>query len=480
MSNHTLQPARTQPSTGASVVVVGGGLAGLAASMALADSGYRVRLLEKRPHLGGRATSYDLPNGEHVDNCQHVTMGCCTNLEDFYRRVGSAGLIRYYDRIFFQDRDGRRSVIEPSPLPPPFHLGPSFLLFSSLDWTDKLAIARGMLAIAWAGGRPADGQGGISMLEWLHKNGQTENGIRRFWDTVLVSALDERLDKVDAAYGILVFWKGFLANRRGFEVGIPIVPLAELYDSCQRAIEARGGEVRLRASARALRFEGGRFQAVVLEDGSAIEAESCVLAVPQDAVQPLLPDLLRNIPPFAGLAKIGVSPITGVHFWYDRHVMKEPFLTLLDRTTQWIFNKTFLSGGDMRAGQYLQLVISASYGLVVKSRQEIIEICRAELAAALPETRQATLTRATVVKEVAATFSPAPGSDQFRPGAATPVPNLFLAGDWVATGWPSTMESAVRGGYLAAEALTQSRGQGLTFLKPDLPFEGLSRWLARG
>ncbi len=448
----------------------------MAASIALADAGYRVQLLEKRPHLGGRATSYDLPNGEHVDNCQHVTMGCCTNLEDFYRRVGSEKQIRYYDRIFFLDREGRRSVIEPSALPPPLHLAPSFLFFSALDWADKLAIARAMLAIARAGGRPADGAG-VSMMDWLRKHGQTENAVRRFWDTVLVSALDERLEKMDAGYGILVFWKGFLANRRGFEVGIPTVPLAELYGGCQQAIAARGGEVRLRANARGLRVEQGKFCGVVLDDGSEVSADCSVLAVPHDVVPALLPDSLRTQPPFADLARIGVSPITGVHFWYDRPVMREPFLTLLDRTTQWIFNKTLLSSADSARGQYLQLVISASYDLVEKSRQEIIEICQRELAEALPETRAARLTKATVVKEVAATFSPAPFSDQYRPGAVTPVGNLFLAGDWVATGWPSTMESAVRGGYLAAEAVTRSLGSPRRFLQPDLPLEGLSRFL---
>jgi len=462
-----------------SVAVVGGGLAGLAASIALADAGFRVRLLEKRPHLGGRATSYDLPNGEHVDNCQHVTMGCCTNLEDFYRRVGAAQQIRYYDRIFFLDREGQRGVIEPSPLPPPLHLGPSFLLFPSLTWADKLGVARAMLTITLAGGNPAGCDRGISMLAWLRENQQTENAIRRFWDTVLVSALDEQLDKMDAGYGILVFWKGFLANRRGFEIGIPTVPLADLYGGCQQAIESRGGEVRQRAGVRGLRIADGRFQAVLLEDGSEVAADACVLAVPQDAVTGLLPESLRAQKPFAGLAQLGVSPITGVHFWYDRAVMNEPFLTLLDRTTQWVFNKTLLSGGSAASGQYLQLVISASYALVEKSRQEIIEICQRELAEALPETRTAKLNKSTVVKEVSATFSPAPHSDQYRPGAATPLANLFLAGDWTATGWPSTMESAVRSGYLAAEALTQAAGNAQLFLQPDLPAEGLSRFFAK-
>jgi len=199
----------------------------------------------------------------------------------------------------------------------------------------------------------------------------------------------------------------------------------------------------------------------------------------------------------AGLRNIKTSPITGVHLWYDRTVMTEPFLTLLDHTTQWVFNKTLLyktsetdganvrptgqsaqSSEDGADGQYLQLVISASYGLVPQSRQEIIDLCRRELAEVLPATREAQLRKATVIKEINATFSPAPGVDRWRPPQKTSVDNLFLAGDWTRTSWPATMEGAVRSGYLAAEALLAEIGEPRTFLQPDLPFEGLSKFWA--
>jgi uncharacterized protein with NAD-binding domain and iron-sulfur cluster len=201
------------------------------------------------------------------------------------------------------------------------------------------------------------------------------------------------------------------------------------------------------------------------------------------------------------LRHLKTSPITGVHLWYDRQVMSEPFLTLLDHTTQWVFNKTFLykpaetniaatrptivhQSGEQAAtveggGQYLQLVISASYDLIPRSRQEIIELCRGELAEVLPLTREAQLRKATVIKEVNATFSPEPGSDRWRPGQRIPLANLYLCGDWTRTGWPATMEGAVRSGYLAAEAVLADRGEPRTFLQPDLPFEGLSKLWAR-
>lgn len=464
--------------------MIGGGLAGLSSAVALAEAGFHVRLLEKRPHLGGRATSYQLPDGEHVDNCQHVTLGCCTNLADFYRRVGASEKIHIYQRLFFLDSQGRRGVVKGSSLPPPFHLAPSFLLFPSLSWADKLGIARAMLTIARSGGRPTDADG-TTMLDWLHREGQTAGAIQRFWRVVLISALSEELDRIDARYGVDVFWKSFLANRQGFEVGIPAVPLADLYDGCRDAIEQRGGEVRTRAGIREIRVSNGRVADVRLDDGSELTAEFFVVAVPQDALLELLPQsLVDGEPTFSNLRNLATAPITGVHLWFDRPVMSEPFLTLLDRTVQWIFNKTSLYATPLPertadAGQYLQLVISASYELVPRSRQEIIDLCRAELLDALPATRDARLLKATVIKETAATFSPRPGCDRWRPPQRCPIANLFLAGDWTQTGWPATMEGAVRSGYLAAEAILAVAGCPQKLLQPDLPSEGFARWLSR-
>jgi squalene-associated FAD-dependent desaturase len=459
-----------------SVLVIGGGLAGLASAVALAEAGLTVRLLEKRPHLGGRATSYTLPDGFEVDNCQHVTLGCCTNLDDFYRRAGAGGKIRFYGRLYFVDRTGRRSTMQASSwLPPPLHMAGSFLRFGALSLADKRAIARAMLAITWAGGQP-EGIDSISMLEWLHRMKQTPDAIHRFWRVVLVSALDEDLDRTDARYGIDVFWKAFLGSRGGYRVGIPSVPLADLYEGCRESIAARGGLIALRSGVREIRVRDGKFAGVVLEDGSEITADACIVAVPHTVLPGLLPkELSASGGMLEGLENIRTSPITGVHLWFDRTVMDEPFLTLLDHTTQWVFNKTFLYGEPAGCGQYLQLVISASYDLVSKSRQEIIDLCRGELAEILPASCEARLEKATVVKEIAATFSPRPGVDQWRPAQKIAVENLCLAGDWTRTGWPSTMEGAVRSGYLAAEAVLAGFGRPQSFLQPDLPFEGISK-----
>jgi squalene-associated FAD-dependent desaturase len=465
-----------------SVIVIGGGLAGLSAATALADAGIRVQLFEKRPYLGGRATSYALPDGSHIDNCQHVTLGCCTNLANFYERTGAASKIRQYDRLFFADRKGRISTIRASVLPPPFHTSMSFLRFGALSVGDKRAIAKALLGIARAGGRPEIGSG-MTMLEWLQRNGQTEKGIRRFWRVILVSALDEELHLTDAHYGVDVFWKAFLKDRKGYVLGIPSVPLSELYAECRRDIERRG-EIHSRATVRKIRFSDGKFAAVVLDDGSEMQADTCVAALPHDELLELLPEQLRvNCALFANLKNLQTSPITGVHLWYDRQVLDKPFLTLLDHTVQWVFNKSELyrpsGGGESDAGQYLQLVISASYELIPKARHEIIDLCVRELDEILPLTRTAQLRKANVVKEVHATFSPRPGSDAWRPRQGTEIKGFFLAGDWTRTGWPSTMEGAVRSGYLAAEAVLEFAGAPRSFLVPDLPAEGFCRAWAK-
>jgi squalene-associated FAD-dependent desaturase len=465
------------------VIVIGGGLAGLAAGVALADAGCRVRLFEQRPYLGGRATSYVLPNGEHVDNCQHVTLGCCTNLEDFYRRVGSAGKIKFFDRLVFLDPQGMTGIMKADLLPAPVHMTGSFLFFAPLPYPDKLSIARALSAILFAGGRPKDAYAAdpISMLAWLQRHKQTSTAIERFWRVVLVSALNEELDRTDARFGIDVFWKAFLANRTGYRMGVPSVPLAELYEGCRIAIEKKGGEVILRSPVRSLRFENGALKAALFDGGREETGDSFILALPHDRTAELLSKEIRFAnPSLAHLDKFKVSPITGVHFWFDREVTHEPFITLLDTQTQWVFNKTVLCGKEGPAardkGQYLQLVISASYALVRKSREEIIELCLKEVRQAMPAAREAQLLKATVIKEAAATFSPEPGVDQWRPSQETKTPGLFLAGDWTATGWPATMEGAVRSGYLAAESVLRSANAPQKFLQPDLPVTGLSRF----
>jgi zeta-carotene desaturase len=453
----------------AHVIVIGGGLAGLAASVALADQGLRVSLFEKNPRLGGRATSYRLPSGDYIDNCQHVTLRCCTNLADFYRRARVADKIRYYDELLFSDSKGRRGVIKRSSLPAPFHTSLSFAAFPLLSLKDKYSIARAMLHILRSGGAPKI-VSGMTVLDWLNQQKQTPAAIDRFWRVVLVSALNQDLDRTDANYGILVFWKAFLSNSAGFGMGVPAVPLADLYGSCAERIERNGGDVRTRSSVGELNVANGKITGVRVESDGEVTADYYISAIPFDRLLKIVPAVVRQTETFSNLEHLNVSPITGVHMWFDRSVMSEPFIASVEGTIQWVFNRT---------GHYVQIVISASHELSNRSQQEIIDICRRELNDLLPGAQAAQLQRAVVIRENAATFSPEPGCDQWRPSQETGISNLFLAGDWTKTGWPATMESAVRSGYKAAEAILAQEGSPASLVRPELPPSGLARWFTR-
>ncbi len=452
----------------ATVAVVGGGLAGLSAACALAEAGMRVSLYERRPYLGGRASSYEHPGtGEVVDNCQHVLLGCCTNLVDFYRRISVEGRIRWYDRLTFIEPGGRRSSIQPSWLPAPLHSAPAFLGASMLSLKDKLAIARAMLSIARA--IPADD--GRSFLDWLRAHGQTERAIDRFWKTVLVSALNEDLARISVPYGALVFRESFLKSRRGGLMGVPSVPLGSLYSAAGDYIRARGGEVCLRTAVESFQAtaEGVRLCGA----GRELRFDFVLLAVPFDALARLLPADAVAQSLRAMLERFQTSPITGIHLWFDRQITELDHAVLLDRTIQWMFHKSRILGMRNEHGSYVELVVSASKSLVDKSRQEIIDLALGELKEFFTEARHAQLLKATVIKEIHATYSPRPGTDAYRPGASTGWPRVFLAGDWTATGWPATMESAVRSGYAAAEALA-----GEQLVRPDLPAAGIMKFFA--
>ena len=468
----------TNKQQGVTVGIVGGGIAGLSAGCALSQAGFRVRLFERRPFVGGRASSYEHPGtGEIVDNCQHVLLGCCTNLLDFYRRIGVAQKIRWFDRLTFIEPGGRRSEIGPSGLPAPLHTSPSFLRASSLAWSDKIAISRAMLALI--GPLPPDS--GKSFADWLGEHGQTQGAIDRFWRVVLVSAINEDLDRISVHYGAQVFRESFLKSAEAGRMGVPTVPLSELYSDAISYIEQRNGKVHLRTSVDAVVEDQ---DGVVLQSGGATERfDFVVLAIPYNVLGKLLPSQNGSGQASARLqeqiARFESSPITGIHLWFDREITDLPHAVLLDRTIQWMFQKSMLQRqrrGAEQAGSYIELVVSSSKSLVLMSRQEIVDLAVRELADFFPAVGQAQLLKATVVKEVHATYSALPGSDSYRPQSRTQWSRIFLAGDWTATGWPATMEGAVRSGYRAATEVAASSGGKDQFLVSDLPATGLMRF----
>ncbi len=431
-----------------SVIVAGGGLAGLATAAALGSAGFRVDLYESRAFLGGRATSYEAPGAsdqpETIDNCQHVLLRCCVNLLNFYERLSVSADVRFFREFVFLEPGGRASIMRAGSLPAPFHFAGSFAGLKFLGWRDKLGIARAMLAIRRERLTRTD-LDRISMLDWLREKRQTDRSIRRFWDQVLVSAINEEPERMAAVHGFKTFWLSFLARSDSYEMGVPAVPLGELYSS--RAWDQIGNvTLHLRAPVERLEMADGRVRCAIV-GGVEQTADFYVSAVPFERLAALAPGV--PVPAFTH------SPITGIHLWFDRSITSLPNATLLDRTIQWMYNKS--------EGRYVQLVVSASRGLLDMPRPEVIALAVRELAEFFPAVRHANLVKAHVVKEVRATYSAAPGTEHLRPGTRTAFPNLFLAGDWTRSGWPATMEGAVRSGYIAAEAIS-----GQQFLLPDI------------
>lgn len=438
-----------------SVAVIGGGLAGLAAAVALGSVEKRVTVYEARPHLGGRATSYPLNTGDEdgptIDNCQHVLLRCCKNLIDFYGRLGVDNRVRFFREFYWIEPGGRTSVMRRGVLPAPLHFAMSFARLRFLSPADKLSVANGLLAVKYEYGKRAD-LNEISMLAWLREKKQTPRAISRFWQQVLVSAINEDLDRMAAAHGLQTFYLGFLARADAYEMGLPSVPLASLYAEESWA-NYPSVKIEQRQVMRRMYTEGNRVTEIRLQDGSTCTADAYVLAIPFERIPAVAPSLNLDLSQFSH------SPITGIHLWFDRPITDLPHATLLDRTIQWMFNK--------EDGKHIQLVVSASRSLTETPRSEVIELALKELTEFFPDAAHAKLIRAHVVKEVRATFSATPEFEMMRPPNQTAFSNLFLAGDWTRSGWPATMEGAVRSGYLAAEGVLQSVGIQKRFLKEN-------------
>ena len=444
------------------VLIIGGGLAGLAAATALAPRGFRVTVLESRNRLGGRAGSFTDPStGQLVDACQHVSMGCCTNFRHFCRTVGMNHWLRPQPCLYFMTPDRRVSRFKADHWPAPFHLARSFLAAHFLTIKEKIRIARGLALL-----KSANHEDDPPFVDWLANSGQSSSTIDRFWGVVLTSALNETPDRVGLRYARKVFLDGFLGHRRGFEVEVPTVPLGRLYgEELQKWFANHGIRLQLNAGIKSIRIVNQRVQGLDLRDGDFRQADWYLSAVPFDRLLDLLPaEAIDGDCYFSNLRRLETSPITSVHLWYDRPLMNRPNLVLIGCLGQWIFNR----GQVAPAEHYFQVVVSSARQFQALGHGEVQRRVVEELQRLLPEAQSAKLLRARVITEQSATFSAVPGVDQWRPAQASPIRNLYLAGDWTATGWPATMEGAVRSGYLAAEALLERLGRKERLVQPDL------------
>lgn len=418
-------------------LVVGGGLAGIAAALSLCDQGVRVVLLEAKRRLGGRATSFtDAVTGETLDNCQHVALGCCSEYLQFCRRLGVLDCFDWYDEQYWVLPGGRESVLKPGLLPAPLHYTGSFLGCGFLGTASKLAIGRAMGALAFA---DVEQWRDVTFGQVLRDLDQTEESRRRFWDPIVVSACNLDPDEVAATLAAKVFKDGFLAGATAGRIGVPNVPLVRLYDAAMAELQHAGGEVRLGESAQEISAD-----AVVTSRSERLQADIVVCALPMERARALL-----NTPELAGMTEVGHSPIVGVHMHFDEPVIDRPHAVMLDTGTQWVFRKD-------EAGAKVHCVISGAKDWVDQSEAQVLERVRGDLATCFPHSRGAKLVWGKAVKEKRATFAATPAFEQSRPAPGMLSNGVFLAGDFTNTGWPATMEGAVRSGLMSVRSATRN------------------------
>jgi zeta-carotene desaturase len=449
----------------------------MSAACALAEAGLRVQLVERRGYLGGRASSYLHPGvGEVIDNCQHVLFGCCTSLQGFYKRIGVADRIHWTNEMTMIEPGGRRSRLGPSFLPAPLHGLPKLMAAHAFTLADKVALGRAFAALMRPGALDSTTE---SLGDWLRRHGQTKGALNRFWRLVIASALNAEIDEIAQHYAAKVIRELFMNSAFAGSMGMSKVPLSELYAGVPAFVESRGGQVLLNTSVEGAEWDEETLQWTVRTRTGELLSDFVVVALPFEGMQKLLPCL----PPAEGAEALAKKieqhehwPICSVHLWFDREITELEHAVLLDREIHWMYNQSLLQAG--RGGHYIELVVSATRAFAGLNREEALAQALRELAEFFPLVKEAKLEKVALVKEVRATFGVPPGIDAARPGADSPWPNLFLAGDWTATGWPSTMESAARSGHLAAEAVCAAVGAARKFLEADLEPRGLMRFIA--
>jgi len=436
-------------------IVIGGGFAGLSAAAALADAGARVLVLEARPSLGGRASSFvDPASGETVDNGQHLMLGCYHETLAFLARIGASGNVRIQGslEVPFIDDAGRESVLSCPPLPPPLHLLAGLAEWEALgvgDWLSALSLAapvRRAQRYLRSGKGVLPAWDGETVENWLVRNGQSRRLREMLWGPLALAALNQPADQASAPMFVGVLARMLGPDPRDSAVAMPLRPLDAMYaEPAREFIAAHGGEVRVSCPAR-VRIGNDRV-AWVDARGERVDAPVVVVAVPWFALTETITGDTRPVDGLLSASRAVVaSPIVTVNLWFDRSVLTAPFVGLPGRVFQWAFDKRQVFGDS---ASHLSCVSSGAAAVVAQSNEDLAARALAELASALPSARSAEVVRSVVVRERRATFSLAPGQPS-RPGTETAVAGLLLAGDWVDTGLPATIEGAVASGHRAA------------------------------
>lgn len=466
--------------TSARVGIVGGGLAGVAAAVALASRGVEVELFEAGPTLGGRATAQiDPETGELIDYCQHIGMGCCTNFLQLCNQLGVRKQIEPIPRLHFFTKEGRRSDLAALPgLPAPLHLAASLLRLRFLRLKERWRIIKALRELA---APIAEEDADLSMLRWLRLHDQSPHVIERFWSALLFPLLGESLEQASLMAGRRMMLQAYLLNRAGYVLHLPQERLRRILgEPAQAWLEQRKAKVHLETPVRMILGSTDRCQGLLLENGQTRVFDVVIAAASWRQLGPLLAEGLKPaISQLRQLEQWDASPIVGVHLWFDRPLTPLSHAILIDGAAQWLFRRHPRTPAHRHdaSGFHYEAVLRPSPEIKTLPSETLVSAVCNDLAQIWPASRDAKLLRSRVVSEPHAVFSSISGCEAWRPLQETAAPNLMLAGDWTQTGWPSTMESAVRSGNLAAEAVLRYLGRGAPVLTPDLEPDRLAKRL---
>ncbi len=475
---------QTTPKTAASkgIVVIGGGIAGLAASVRLAILGYAVTLVEARPIIGGMLVGDpNVASQTSQDVNPHMIFGNSTHLIDFYQHLGISDQIDWINQLGFCFGGGKFDVMQADDLPAPMHLSKSVMSFSFLTMSEKMMIARAMLKLVRLGEEGGAKQSRKTFFQWLVENHQPLPLIEKFWSPLIKSTMYASIDRVEATYAIQLFQDGFLANEEAFRIGVPSVNWMQLYDQINKVIKSSGGQILLNHKVKSVQMQNGNVSSVVLENDQQINGGEFIFAIPPRELEKITNStMMRQDTRLRRLDRLKFNSILNMHFWFEptKTGLNLPARHMLFTNTplQWLYNK----GYDIsQGGQHLWALSYEAFDLLGQSDQQLIEMGLAQITDALPHLKNLRLITSSVVRGYDATLVPLPGIDLLRPDVKGAIPNMYLAGAWCNTNWPCNLEGAVRSGYMAVNALVKDRcGTKQVIVVNDLPKKSIYQMFA--
>ena len=442
------------------VVVIGGGLSGLAAAVQLVSNKYSVTLLEQSPKLGGRCYSYvDEKTGDVVDNGQHVLLGAYHDVLRYLDIIGTKQFLKYEPslKLPFHHPEKGFADFQFSSFPKPFDIAIGMLKFKLLSFGDRRRMLDvGQYLNKWNSGVESS-LADLTVDQWLKKLNQSDEACRTFWNPVAISVMNDLPEYSSALLFARAMRTAFFGTRSDSAVLIPTIGQTELYvDNAVEFIRKRNGNIQTNTEVTGLMIQNGKVEGVRLQNGESVSSKSVIAAIPYFALERLIPKEYQKQVPFYFLSNFSSAPIISIHLWFDTECMEQEFVGVVGKSIQWIFNRRKIIQGNKPAGGYISCVISGAYDFIEFSKEKLVEIALNDIQSMYPESKKSKLIHSVVIKEKRATLSNTGTMNSFRPDARTPVGNFYLAGDWTATGFPATIEGAVKSGFTASELVLKT------------------------